>query len=75
MFPEPLLKTKNEYKNLKKQGIQEMKKACFQHDTAFANFKDLSRKTASNKVLHDKACNTAQNPKYDIYQRELASMV
>ena len=75
MLPEPLLKTKNEYKNLKKHGIQEMNKACFQHDTAFANFKDLSRKNASNKVLHDKACNIAQNPKYDIYQRELASMV
>ena len=37
--------------------------------------KDLARRTASNKVLRDKAFNIAKNPKYDGYQRGLASMV
>ena len=39
------------------------------------DFKDLSRRTASDKVLRDKAFNIAKNPKYDGYQRGLASMV
>ena len=38
-------------------------------------FKDLTRRTASNKKLHDKAFNIAKNPKYDEYQRGLVSMV
>ena len=49
--------------------------ACFQHDMSYGNFKDLARKTASDKVLKDKALNVAKNPKYDGYQRGLASMV
>ena len=50
-------------------------KACFQHDMAYGDFKDLARRTASDKVLRDKAFNIAKNPKYDGYQRGLASMV
>ena len=42
---------------------------------AYGNFKDLARRTASDKVLRDKAFNIAKNPKYDGYQRGLASMV
>ena len=42
---------------------------------AYGNFKDLARRTASNKVLRDKAFNIAKNPKYDGYQRGLASMI
>ena len=41
---------------------------------AYGDFKDLAR-TASDKVLRDKAFNIAKNPKYDGYQRELASMI
>ena len=50
-------------------------KACFQHDMVCGNFKDLERRTTSDKVLRDKALNIAKNPKYDGYQRGLASMV
>ena len=50
-------------------------KACFQHNMAQGNFKDLARRTASDKVLRDKAFKIAKNPKYDGYQRRLASMV
>ena len=53
----------------------ELDKACFQHDIAYGDFKDLARRTASDKVLRDKAFNIAKNPKYDGYQRGLASMV
>ena len=42
---------------------------------AYGDFKDLKRRTASDKVLRDKAFNVAKNPKYDGYQRGLASMV
>ena len=38
-------------------------------------FKDIKRRTQSNKVLKDKVFAIASNPKYDGYQRGLASMV
>ena len=41
----------------------ELDKACFQHDMAYRDFKDLARRTASNKVLRDKAFNISKNPK------------
>ena len=41
---------------------------------AYGDFKDLKRRTASDKILRDKAFNIAKNPKYDRYQRGLASM-
>ena len=53
----------------------ELDKACFQHNMAHGDFKDLTRRTAADKVLRDKAFNIARNPKYDGYQRGLASMV
>ena len=53
----------------------ELDKACFQHDMVYGDFKDLARRTASDKALRDKAFNIAKNPKYDGYQRGLASMV
>ena len=42
---------------------------------AHGDFKGLARRTASDKALRDKAFNIAKNPKYDGYQRGLASMV
>ena len=42
---------------------------------AYGNFKDLARRTASDNVLRDEAFNIAKNPKYNEYQRGLASMV
>ena len=47
--------------------------ACFQHDMAYGDFKDIARRTASDKVFINKAF--ATNPKYDGYQRGLASMI
>ena len=53
----------------------ELDKACFQHYMAYGDFKDLKSRTQSDKVLKDKAFETASNPNYDGYQRGLASMV
>ena len=41
----------------------------------YGDFKDLLRKTASDKVLRNKAFTIAKNPKYDGYQGGLASTV
>ena len=53
----------------------ELDKACFQHDMAYGKSKDLIKRTQSDKVLKDKAFKIASDPKYDGYQRGLASMV
>ena len=53
----------------------ELDKVCFQHDMAYGDFKDLSRRTPSDETLSDKAFNIAKNPKYDGYQRSVASIV
>ena len=77
----PFTKNKERIKRFKETGDtnyihkNELDKACFQHDMAYGDFKDLARRTASDKVLRDKAFNIAKNPKYDGYQRELAFMV
>ena len=41
----------------------------------YEDFKDLARRTASDKVLRNKTFNIAKNQIYDGYQRGLASMV
>ena len=43
----------------------ELDKACFEHEMAYGDFKDLNRRTASDKMLYDKPFNIAKNPKYD----------
>ena len=53
----------------------ELGKACFQHYMAHGKSKDLIKRTQSDEVLKDKAFEIASNPKYDGYQRGLASMV
>ena len=50
-------------------------KACFQHDMASVDFKDLTKRTASDKILRDTTFNIAKNPKYNGYHRRPASMV
>ena len=77
----PFSRNKERIENFKETGYSiyicqnELNKACFQHDMAYGDFKELNRRTAANKVLSDKALNIAKNPKYDGYQHGLASMV
>ena len=42
---------------------------------AYGDFKDLTRRTASDKILRDKVVNIAKNLKYDGYQRGIVSVV
>ena len=53
----------------------ELDKACFTHDAAYSDIKDLTKRTVADKVLKNKAFDIAKDPKYDGYQRGLASMV
>ena len=53
----------------------ELDKACFVHDAAYSDSKDLTKRTVADKILKNKAFDIAKDPKYDGYQRGLASMV
>ena len=77
----PVTRHKERIKEFKRTGDtryiyrNELDKACFQHDSAYADHKDLINRTEAEKVLRDKTYDIASNPKYDGYQRGLASMV
>ena len=53
----------------------DLDKACFQHDMAYNKFKDLEKRTQSDIVLKNEALKIASNPKYNGYERGLASIV
>ena len=53
----------------------ELDKAFFQHDMAYGKTKDLVKRTRSDKVLKNKVFKIESDPKYDVCQRGLASMV
>ena len=77
----PFTKNKKRIENFMQTGNSdfiyrnELDKACFQHDMAYGNSKDLVKRTQSDKVLKDRAFKIACNPKRGGYQRGLASMV
>ena len=50
-------------------------KACFAHNAAYANSKDLAKRTVSDNMLKDRAYEIALNPNCDGYQRGLTSMM
>ena len=49
--------------------------ACFQHDSAYAKYKDRLNRTKPDTVLKDKALKIATDPRVNGYKRGLASMV
>ena len=53
----------------------ELDEACFKHDSAYAKYKDVENRLISDQKLRNSAYDIASNPKYDGYQRGLASMV
>ena len=77
----PFTRHKERIKEFKRTGDtryiyrNELDKTCFQHDSAYADHKDLINRTEPDNVLKDKAYNIASNQKYDGYQRGLVSMV
>ena len=54
--------------------MNELDKACFTHDAAYSDSKDLTKRTVADKILKNKAFDIAKDPKYDGYQRGLTSM-
>ena len=77
----PFTKSRERIQKLKETGDSryiyqnELDKACLQHDTAYGDFKDLTERTAFDKIVHYKAFDIAKNPKYDGYQGALTSLV
>ena len=53
----------------------ELGKACFQYDIAYGEFKDLTGRTAADKVSRNKALKIAKSSKHDEYQGGLPLMV
>ena len=81
MLPHHLLNINKEFKSYKETGDRtyiyknELDKACFAHDVGYSDSKDLTKRTVADKILRSKAFNIAKDPRYDGYQRGLASMV
>ena len=77
----PFTKHKERIKKFEQTGDtryiyrNELDKAYFQQDAAYADNKDLLNRTQADKILRYKAYGIANNPQYDGYQRGLASMV
>ena len=61
--------------NLKDLYKNELDKACCAHDEAYADSKDLIKRTKSDKVLKYKAFEISNNPRHNGYERSLAAMV
>ena len=78
-FTNSRLFTKNkESKNFKKGDSRhiyqnKLNRVCSQHDMTYGDFKNLTRRIASDKILRDAAFNMAKNSKYDGYQHGFAS--
>ena len=77
----PFTKHKQRIQKFKETGDtnyiykNELDKACFAHDAAYSDSKDLTKRTVADKILRNKTFNIAKDPKYDGCQRGLASMV
>ena len=76
----PFTKNKERIQNFMQTGDtnyiykNDLDKTCFQHK-AYGKYKDLTKRTESDKVSKDKAFKISSNPKYDGYEKGLASMV
>ena len=77
----PFTKHKQRIKRFKETGDtnyiykNELDKACFTHDAAYSDSEDLTKRTVADKILRNRAFKIAKDPKYDGYQRGLASMI
>ena len=77
----PFTRHKERIKEFKRIGDtrllyrNELDKACFKHDAAYVKYKDAENRLISDQKLRNSAYDIASNPKYDGYQRSLASMV
>ena len=70
----PFTKRERIQKFWETDNLYELDKACFADDAAYSDGKDLPKESISDKILKDRAYETARNHKYDGYQRAWASM-
>ena len=81
MLPDHLQKKRQRIQKFEETGDskyiyqKKLGKACFQHDIAYGAYKDLLRRTVSDKVLFSEAFAIASNLKYDGCQCKLASII
>ena len=74
----PFPKTLKRIQKFRKTGNLEdiyknkLDKACFAHDAAYSDSKDLTKITASDKILKGKAYEVARNSKHDGYQKNIS---
>ena len=61
--------------HLKKRYNNKLDKACFVQDTAYCDNKDFTKRTISKKNMKEGAYEIMLDPKYDGYQRGLASII
>ena len=61
--------------NLKRLCRSESHKACYLHNAAYSDSKDMAKGTISDKIRKDRHFQIDMNRNYDGYQRALASMV
>ena len=77
----PFIKTKKRINKFKETGDlryiyqNELDKACFQHDVAYGDLRDLNRRTFVDSVLRNETFNITNDPKYDGCEKGLALMV
>ena len=71
----PFTKHRGRLKKFRKTGHlkhlykNELDKACFAHNAAYSDSKDLAKRTISDKSLKDRTNEIARNHNYDGYQR------
>ena len=79
----PFTRHKEKIKEFKRTGDtrllyrNELDKACFKHDAAYAKYKDVENRLISDQKLRNSSYDIASNPVYLVYgyQRRLTSMV
>ena len=77
----PFTKHEQRIQKFKKTGDtnytykNELDEACFVHDAAYSDLKGLTKRTVADKFFKNKTFDIANYPKYDGYQRGLASVV
>ena len=74
----PFTRHKERIKEFKRTGDTRLlyrNEACFKHDAAYAKYKHVENRVISDQKLRHSAYDIDRNPKYDGYQRGLASMV
>ena len=64
-----------EISNLKYIYKNELDKTCFAYDLAYFDSNHLAKRAISDKIVGKRAYEIAINPKYNRYQRGLASVI